>query len=41
MIIKNGSGKITILNFIVDKIPVNKDVLLIDSHDARTLQTKK
>lgn len=38
---KNGSGKTTILNSIVDKIPVNKDVVLIDSHDAGTLQAKK
>lgn len=38
---KNGSGKTTILNSLVDKLPVNKDVVLIDSHDAGSLQAKK
>lgn len=38
---KNGSGKTTIMNMIVDKIPVAKNKILIDGHDSSTIEAKR
>lgn len=37
---KNGSGKTTIMNMMVDKIPVEKNKVLIDGHDSSTIEAK-
>lgn len=37
---KNGSGKTTIMNMIVDKIPVEKNKVLIDGYDSSTIEAK-